>query len=78
MRAGRHLPGVPDVEAQFDALKHHGEALGWHLPDAADGFWDEQWLSPERFTLRDFRVAGHFDYRRHLGWDEPGVRGLGL
>ncbi len=28
------LPGVQDVEAQFAALKHHGEALGWILPEA--------------------------------------------
>jgi Ca2+-binding RTX toxin-like protein len=27
------FPGVPDVEAQFVALKHHGEALGWYLPE---------------------------------------------
>ncbi len=25
---------VEDVEAQFNALKHHGEALGWRLPEA--------------------------------------------
>src|SRR5262249_53482023 len=27
------FPGVPDVEGQFAALKHHGEALGWTLPE---------------------------------------------
>ena len=26
------FPGVPSVEEQFTALKHHGEALGWILP----------------------------------------------
>src|SRR4051812_24943867 len=25
-------PAVPDVEAQFDALKHHGEGVGYLLP----------------------------------------------
>ena len=30
-------PGVPDVEGQFLALKHHGEALGWHLPTEEQG-----------------------------------------
>ena len=28
------LPGVPDVLAQFTALKHHGEGVGWFLPEA--------------------------------------------
>jgi hypothetical protein len=29
------LPGVPHVEQQFTALKHHPEAVGWYLPEAA-------------------------------------------
>jgi hypothetical protein len=28
-----NLPGVPHVEDQFQALKHHGEAIGWFLPE---------------------------------------------
>src|SRR4051812_2999179 len=27
------VPGAPDVEAQFAALKHHAEAIGWVLPE---------------------------------------------
>src|ERR1700709_682127 len=27
------FPTVPDVPAQFDALKHHAEGLGWYNPE---------------------------------------------
>ena len=28
--------GVPDVEEQFQALKHHGEAIGWIVQGEPD------------------------------------------
>jgi hypothetical protein len=39
-----------------------GEAEGWHLPDLEDTDWDSQWLSPERFGIRDWSVIGPFPY----------------
>ncbi len=47
-----------------------GAALGWCRADFNDRFWDEQWLSPERFTLRDWWVIGPWDYHSHLGYNE--------
>lgn len=46
-----------------------GEALGWHLPTYNDSFWQQTWLSPERFTARDWWVIGPFDYDAHRGFD---------
>jgi hypothetical protein len=36
------------------------------IPYAEDG----RWLSKERYTIRDWWVAGPFDYRDHLGYHE--------
>ncbi len=33
-------------------------------------YTDGEWLSRERFALRDWWVIGPFDYRLHLGWNE--------
>ena len=57
-----------------------GLALGWHRPDFNDHFWPEEWLSNERFTLRDWWVVGPFDYHDHLGYNEiyPPERGVDL
>jgi hypothetical protein len=46
-----------------------GLARGFHRPELNDRFWPQEWLSPERFTLRDWWVIGPFDYRHHLGYD---------
>lgn len=57
-----------------------GEALGWHLPRYNDAFWQKQWLSPERFNIRDWWILGMFDYHDHLGFNEvmPPERELDL
>ena len=47
-----------------------GAALGWARADYNDRFWDEQWLSPERFALRDWWVVGPWDYHSHFGYNE--------
>ena len=38
-----------------------GESQGWHTAAFDDARWHEQWLSPERFTVRDWLVLGPFD-----------------
>jgi alpha-L-rhamnosidase/Glycosyl hydrolase 2 galactose-binding domain-like len=55
------------------ALCREGEGLarGFHRPNLNDRFWSEEWLSPERFTLRDWWVIGPFDYLHHLGYEHP-------
>jgi hypothetical protein len=47
-----------------------GLALGWHLPGYNDAFWQEEWLSPERFSIRNWWILGIFDYHDHLGFNE--------
>jgi glycosyl hydrolase family 106( putative alpha-L-rhamnosidase)/glycosyl hydrolase family 2 len=66
--AAEHVP----VAYTRTAVADHGEgvALGWHLREYNDSFWATEWLSPERFALRDWYVLGPFDYRLHLGWSE--------
>lgn len=50
------------------ALMSLGEKLGWHLPEYNDAFWEERWLSPERFALRDWMAIGPFDYEWGAAW----------
>jgi len=38
-----------------------GESQGWHTPEFDDADWEEQWLSPERFTITQWLVLGPFD-----------------
>ena len=70
----RVTPALGETPACYarTALCGEGEglALGWHRPELADRHWNEEWLSPERFTLTDFWVIGHFDYHRHRGYNE--------
>jgi hypothetical protein len=53
------------------ASQGEGETLGFHEPEYNDRSWAEEWLSKERFTIRDWWVIGPFDYKNHLGFHEP-------
>ena len=51
---------VPYARSKLDPAGT-GESQGWHTPEFDDLDWDEQWLSPERFTINQWLVLGPFD-----------------
>jgi hypothetical protein len=68
-------PDAPTVAAlyartRFDA---DGEGIrnGWANADFSPEHWDQQWLSPENFTVRQWYVMGLFPNVWDKGFDEP-------
>lgn len=57
-----------------------GEALRWEQPTTNDHFWPSEWISAERFTLRDWWLLGPFDGRFGGGYHTvyPPERGIEL
>jgi hypothetical protein len=51
---------VPYARTKLDPAGS-GVSEGWHSPELDDADWDEQWLSPERFTITQWLVLGPFD-----------------
>ncbi len=45
-----------------------GERLGWHKREFKPEDWDTQWLSRERFAVRDWWIAGPFPNEDHSGF----------
>ncbi len=60
---------VPAVYARtaHDPGDNGGER-GFHLKDFNDGFWEDEWLSPERLTVREWMIIGPFPNEAHEGF----------
>jgi len=57
---------APYARRKLD-YRNEGEQLRWQSPEYNDITWQRQWLSRERRTVRDWRLAGPFPNENHQG-----------
>jgi len=68
------LPETTTLTAPYARVKrdYNGEAerLGWQGRNYPDSEWQRQWLSRERFTIREWSLIGPFPNEDMKGFDE--------
>ncbi len=68
----KFTPLNPSVDAPYAAVKRdyqqEGERLGWPQRDYKDLIWNRQWLSRERFTVKQWSLVGPFPNEDYAGF----------